>query len=323
MSTETTKYINVEQPVTIEGEEVRDTIDEITHNEPDIADHMGGNGEVEVLEDNESPEVVQEDNGPPESQGKTRTKAEAKEEAFMRIVRETIEEITPHYQRAVELTQEQRDHYREIGLIVIRRRNEAGSYGSKLLDKLADHFGIGEWSLRAMADYAKVDPHGEAIPTELIDLSWRRVVKCAQRAKTEEKFADLLEKNPHLLTQGDEEFNVFLRQEFPSRKARGRRPNNGGEPLTTGEAQTQANSLGGNGQTDTPPAPPKSESTQLPPRVEEAFNDLVNAEDSPWKGEVNVYSGEGCFEFQGTFKTEAECVTVFKHFITYLEKEAA
>ena len=319
MSTATTKYSNVETPVTIEGEEVRETIDEIIGNEPDIADHNGGNGEVKVLEDNEA----QEDSGPPEIQGKPRLRAEAKEEAFMRIVRETIEEITPHYQRAVEITQEQRDRYREIGLIVIRRRNEAGSYGSKLLDELADHFGIGEWSLRAMADYAKVDPHGEAIPTELIDLSWRRVVKCAQRAKTEERFADLLENNPQVLTQSDEDFTVFLRTEFPSRKARGRRPNNGGEPLDTTDAENDANSLGGNGSTN-PPAPSRSKSAKLPPIVEQAFNDLVSAEDSPWKGEVNVYAGEeGCFAFQATFKTEEECVTVFNHFIDHLTKEAA
>lgn len=324
MSTETTQFINVEQPVAIEGEEIRETIEEITGNEPDITDHIGGNGAAGTLENNASPETTSGDNGNPEGKSKTRTKSEESEEEFKRIVRETIEEITPLYEQAVELAQEQRDRYREIGLIVIKKREEvSGSYGSKLIDELAEHFGVGQWALRAMADYAKVDPHGEAIPPALIALSWRRVVLCAQRTKTKDQFSAFLQGHPQLITMSWEELNQLLRTEFPKKDTRGRKRNNRGTPLNTTDAENEANSLGGGGGTDPLPVPPKSESAKLPPRVEQAFSDLVSAEDSPWKGEVNVYAGEGCFAFQATFKTEAECVTVFKHFITYLEKEAA
>ena len=316
MATETTQFINVE---TSEDKEVRETIEDITK-EPDINDHISGNGEAEDLEDNEPSQAAPEENGKPEGNGKAKTKAEGREEKFKRVVIEAIEEITPVFQQAVTLTHEQRDRYREIGLIFNRKRDEvASTYGTKLIGVIADHFAISVSSLRDMSDYAKVDPYGEAIPSTLINLSWRRVGQCAKRAKEEKAFTDFLNSHPDLVTLGSDEFDKLLRNTFPKQDTRGRKRK--GEGLNTNDAQNQANGLGGDGQTS---PPPESKSHPLPPRVEKAFNDLVNEDDSPWKGEVNVYSGEdGCFEFQATFKTEAECVTVFKHFITNLEEEAA
>ena len=319
MSTETTQFINVEQPGTIEGEEIRETIDEITGNEPDITDHIGGNGEAENLEGNESPQVTSEDNENPEGKSKTRTKSEESEEEFKRIVRETIEEITPLYEQTVELTQEQRDRYREIGLIVIKKREEVtGSFGAKLIDELAEHFGVGQWSLRAMADYAKVDPHGEAIPPALIALSWRRVVLCTQRTKTKDQFSAFLQDHPQLITLSWEELNQLLRTKFPKKDTRGRKRNSGGTSLNPVDAQTQANKLGG---TDDPPTT-LPEKKPLSENVAKAKGAL-DEKDAELSERIKVHGGENGFSFDATFTTEAECVTVFKHFITYLEKEAA
>ena len=317
MSNETTQFINVEQPGTIEGEEIREAIDDTIGNEPNIADHIGVNAEAENLEGNEPSEITPGDHGKPEGNSKTRTKAEEKEEEFKRIVRETIEEITPHYQRTVELTQEQRDRYRQIGLIIIKRREEvSGSYGSKLLDELAEHFGIGPWSLRLMADYAKVDPAGDAIPSTLVGLSWRRVVLCAQRTKTPERFSAFLHANPPLLTLSWDEFDQLLRTEFPKKDTRGRKRKSGGTQLNPGDAENAANNLGG----DEPTNPP--ERKPLHGNIAKAKGALDEA-DSELSARIKVYGGENGFSFDATFTTEAECVTVFKHFITYLEKEAA
>ena len=316
MSNETAKWIKVEQPATIEGEEVRETIDDITSQEPDIADHVGGNGEAEVLEDNASPEVAPGDNGKPEGNGKASTTKEGREEKFNRVFRETVEEITPLYQQAVTHTYEQRDHYRRIGLIVIKRRDEVSdSYGSKLIPKLAKHFGTSEWSLRAMADYAKVDPHGEAIPSALVNLSWRRVVHCAQRTKKEETFVEFLNGNPQLVTLGSQEFDKLLRETFPKMDTRGRKRKS--EQLNTSDAQNQANGLGGTNDETTPPP----EKKPLPENVAKAKAGLDEA-DSELSARVKVYVGENGFSFDATFKTETECITVFKHFIDHLEKEA-
>ena len=317
MSTETTQFINVEQPGTIEGAAVREKIDDILGHEPDINDHISGNAEAENLEGNAPSEITPGDHGKPEGNRKTRTKAEEKEEEFKRVVRETIEEITPLYEQAVTRTHEQRDSYREIGLIVNKKRDEVtGSYGSKLLVELAEHFGTGEWSLRAMADYAKVDPHGEAIPPALMALSWRRVVLCTQRTKTLERFSAFLQGHPQLITLSWEELNQLLRTEFPKKDTRGRKRKNGGMQLNTNDAENAANNLGG-GEPTTPP-----EKKPLSENVAKAKGAL-DEKDAELSARIKVYGGENGFTFDATFTTEAECAKVFKHFITYLEKEAA
>ena len=317
MSNEMRKYMNSSSTFLVKDEAIRETIDDITASEPKIDDHMGSNGAIEGQDENKVPEITPNPGEDLANNGKVSTTTEKGEEKFERVVRETIEEITPLYQQAVTLTQDQRDRYRRIGEAVNKKRDEiSGSYGSKFIPRLAEHLGISASSLRDMCDYAKVDSDGMAIPSKLVGLSWRRVVQCAKRAKEERVFRDFLNSNLQLIELDTADFDKLLREKFPKKDTRGRKPNSS-KQLSAKEAQKQAIGLGGNGQSDSQNRPP------LPEKVNEAFKGLVSGEDSPWKDKVNVYSGETGFDFHATFTTETECVTVFKHFISYLDKEAA
>ena len=235
-------------------------------------------------------------------------------------------------------------------------------HGSMFIPRIADGLQTSLSYLSDVRQYAKVDPEEHSIiPENLAYLSWRRVVRCAKAAKTMEKFQAFLQNHADLTELSGNAFEALIDAELPRTERRGRKRTNE-KPLNTEKAQTKAKGLGGKGETDSspdgetdpstkeqtdspangetnppdgqttppaeretppPPTPPASESTKLPSRVEQAFNDLVSAEDSPWKdGKIRVYSGTGCFEFQATFHSEEECVTVFQHFIDYLEKEA-
>ena len=324
MSTATANWIDAEDRATVEEMESQEAIDDITK-EPDINDHIGGNGAREDLDDGPSPEVDQVSpegapgtNGKPESHGKTKTRlnSEEREEQYKRIVREAIEEITPLLQQAVTLTHEQRDRYRQIGLIFNRKRDEmSNTYGTKLIGVLADHFDISVSSLRDMSAYAKVDPHGEAIPSTLIHLSWRRVVKCAKRAKEEDAFSEFLNGHSELVTLSTDEFDTLVRDTFPKKDTRGRKPKN--KPLNTNKAENQANGLG-----DTDGLPKPSPARKLLPENVEKAKKALDELDADLSARIEVTSGENGFSFDATFTTEAECVTVFKHFINHLDKEA-
>ena len=257
----------------------------------------------------ETPPVAS-DNGeeePPSSQGAT--------EENEKIITETLTRIRPLFEHVKTHTQSHREYNRQIGIIINedKKRIKGKKHGKMFIPRIAEQLKTSMTYLGDVCQYAKVDP-GESsiVPENLAYLSWRRVVRCARAAKTQEKFVTFLQGHSDLIELSKNAFDELVEKVLPRTEKRGRRR----EPLNTTNAENQANGLGDNGQTK------PSERKPLPPNVEKAFNDLVNEDDSPWKDNVKIYSGEGCFEFQATFHTEAECVTVFKHFITYLDKEA-
>ena len=304
MTTETTRQINFDSPAVIE--EAQEAIDEVFGKEPDINDNFAQPVVIEDDPEEESQEIpsVTDDSDSPSESNK-----EEGDEQCNAIVEETYSEVSPLFDKSRKVSQAQREYYRQIGVIVNERKKqvEGNGHGEKFMSRLSTKLGISISTLQGICSYAKADPNGNAIPENLIGLSWRRVVACARKARTEAKFKEILEGNPDLITRSTEEFDKLLK-EIPNSSNKGRK----GKKLDSTDAGKQAGKLGGGTDTES------EERKPLPEKVEEAKNALVElGEDLPER--IKVRPGVNGFDFDATFRTEEECVKVFQHFIEYLE----
>ena len=286
-------------------EQAQEAIDVVFAEEPDINDHVT----QPVVEDDpeeqsqETPSVADDTDSPSESnEGEDDEQCNA-------IVEETYTEVHPLFEKSTLIGKAQREYYRQIGVIVNERKKqvEGNGYGTKFMSRLSAKLGISISMLQGICWYAAVDPNGDAIPESLVDLSWRRIIACARKTRTEAKFKEILGGNPDLVTRSTEEFDKLLK-EIPNSSNKGRK----GTKLDSTDAETLATELDGG----TDPKP--DERKPLPEKVEEAKKALIElGEELPER--VRVRPGDNGIDFDATFRTEEECVKVFRHFIKYLE----
>lgn len=282
-------------------DEAQETIDEVLGTEPNTSDHFVKPAvEGEPLEEEESQvvppttddaDLVTDSQNSQTSEDSQEPKGSTKENDVQCnvIVEETYIEIQPLFENSVRIGQEQREFYRQIGVIVNTRRDkvEGSGYGKRFMARLSIKLGVSISMLQGICAYAAADPNGDAIPENLSALSWRRVVACARKLKTPAKFKEFLEAHSDLVTQSTEEFNKTLQQINPK----------GGN---------SNNSSGGKHTDDTLP---------LPEKIEEAKNAL----DKDLAECVKVSNSDKGLKFEMVFKDEQECAVVFKHFSKYLE----